>query len=120
MKILDKAASPLANARPRAPSSSDAMHVSNAKRVGFELREYSNPLCPPKPSCAYVVVKCTGVTTAFVEGSGAWPTCKARVSNASPPDAEREGLLGLDARDERLGGMKGANEGRGLEGMARG
>ncbi len=49
-------------------------------RVGLPEREYSNPLCRPGDSCAKVVARWIGTTTAPVDGSGPCPTCRARVA----------------------------------------
>src|SRR6516225_8750261 len=79
-----EAATPALKARPQAPSpsppSSAARLASSAKRVGFCVREYSKPECRPGPFWAYVDVRKTGVITAPVTGSGAWPAWTASVS----------------------------------------
>ena len=47
--------------------------LSSARRVGFCVRAYSNPLCWPSSSWTYVDVWKIGVMIAPVDGSGSWP-----------------------------------------------
>src|SRR5512133_3580839 len=98
------AARPDANASPwRAPSSA-ARQSWSAWRVGFCVREYSNPLWTPGLSCTYVEVRYTGVITAPVVGSGAWPAWMARVSiRASGPSPRGAGPGGTTSSPTAMG-----------------
>src|SRR3954454_5437571 len=97
---LSSAARPEAKAKPWAPPSSDATHVSSAARVGLPERAYSKPLCSPTAAWAKVVDREIGATTAPVAASGGCPTCTALVSKPQPASAARSPMVG-PGRQER-------------------